>query len=88
MRNVDEAADEIGDRKFDALPERVQEAFGERARRTLIDTSAQQARAVHAARQDRAAGEPRQSIPADQAVCSSNQTRVVPSCTPSDWRAR
>ena len=31
MRNVDDAADEIGDRKFDALPERVQNALGELA---------------------------------------------------------
>jgi transposase-like protein len=31
MRNVDEAADEIGDRTFDALPERVQLALGELA---------------------------------------------------------
>jgi hypothetical protein len=31
MRNVDEAADEIGDRKFDALPECVQVALGELA---------------------------------------------------------
>ena len=31
MRNVDEAADEIGDRKFDALPERVQVVLGELA---------------------------------------------------------
>jgi len=31
MRNVDEAADEIGGTKFEALPERVQEALGELA---------------------------------------------------------
>ena len=31
MRNVDETADAIGDAKFDALPERVQEALGELA---------------------------------------------------------
>src|SRR3954471_9597128 len=31
MRNVDDAADEIGDLKFDALPERVQLALGELA---------------------------------------------------------
>jgi hypothetical protein len=31
MRNLDEAADEIGDRKFDALPERVRLAPGELA---------------------------------------------------------
>jgi putative transposase len=31
MRNVDEAADEIGERRFEALPERVQEALGELA---------------------------------------------------------
>jgi len=31
MRNVDEAADEVGDSKFDALPERVQVALGELA---------------------------------------------------------
>jgi hypothetical protein len=31
MRNVDEAADSIGDAKFDALPTRVQEALGELA---------------------------------------------------------
>jgi putative transposase len=31
MRNVDEAADEIGESKFDALPERVQVALGELA---------------------------------------------------------
>jgi len=31
MRNVDEGADEIGPTKFDALPERVQEALGELA---------------------------------------------------------
>jgi len=29
MKNVDESADEIGQSKFDALPERVQEALGE-----------------------------------------------------------
>jgi hypothetical protein len=33
MRNVDEAADEIGDRRFDALPERVQLALGEQRRK-------------------------------------------------------
>src|SRR6476646_10872578 len=31
MRNVDEAADEIGESKFDVLPERVQLALGELA---------------------------------------------------------
>ncbi len=31
MRHVDEAADEIGESKFDALPERVQGALGELA---------------------------------------------------------
>jgi len=31
MRNVDDGADEIGETKFDALPERVQEALGELA---------------------------------------------------------
>ena len=31
MKNVDETADEIGHAKFDALPERVQEALGELA---------------------------------------------------------
>ena len=31
MRNVDQAADEIGESKFDALPARVQEALGELA---------------------------------------------------------
>ena len=31
MRNVDDGADAIGSRKFDALPERVQEALGELA---------------------------------------------------------
>ena len=31
MRNVEDVADVIGDRKFDALPERVQEALGELA---------------------------------------------------------
>ena len=31
MRNVDEAADEVGDSKFDALPERVRVALGELA---------------------------------------------------------
>jgi hypothetical protein len=31
MKNVDEAADAVGESKFDALPERVQEALGELA---------------------------------------------------------
>ena len=31
MRNVDEAADEIGESRFEGLPERVQEALGELA---------------------------------------------------------
>ena len=31
MRNVDEAADEIGVSRFDALPEHVREALGELA---------------------------------------------------------
>jgi hypothetical protein len=31
MKNVDQAADVIGDSKFDALPARVQEALGELA---------------------------------------------------------
>ncbi len=31
MKNVDDRADEIGQTKFDALPERVQEALGELA---------------------------------------------------------
>jgi hypothetical protein len=31
MENVEQAADEIGEGKFDALPERVQEALGELA---------------------------------------------------------
>jgi hypothetical protein len=31
MKNVEQAADEIGDSKFDALPGRVQEALGELA---------------------------------------------------------
>jgi hypothetical protein len=31
MRKVDEAADEIGESRFEALPERVQEALGELA---------------------------------------------------------
>jgi hypothetical protein len=31
MRNVDDGADEIGETKFDALPERVQLALGELA---------------------------------------------------------
>jgi hypothetical protein len=31
MRNVEQAADEIGESKFDALPERVQLALGELA---------------------------------------------------------
>ncbi len=31
MRNVDEGADAVGEAKFDALPERVQEALGELA---------------------------------------------------------
>ncbi len=35
MRNVDEAADSIGDAKFDALPTRVQGALGE-----LVDDAA------------------------------------------------
>ncbi len=31
MKNVDEGADAIGQAKFDALPERVQDALGELA---------------------------------------------------------
>jgi len=31
MKNVDEGADAIGESKFDALPERVQDALGELA---------------------------------------------------------
>ena len=31
MKNVDDKADEVGQTKFDALPERVQEALGEMA---------------------------------------------------------